>query len=259
MSAAACIYLYGIVDRSLDDRCLRDWMLDGVSDGARLEMTSAGRIAAVHTDMSAEELSGVDAEVVEGSRLAELARRHDAVITSLASLGAVLPVRLGTLLPERAALATLLQEEHTGLADALDNVRGCAEWQVRVARAAAPAEAPEPVEPAAVAVGGGTVYLLDRRRARRRAVEQYERFYSVLEAVDEALALLAKDTAGPLLATGSARRRSYLVPQAEQPAFVSIVEQGVAQLTEVGGDLRVRGPLPPYSFSGVQLGGGARE
>src|SRR5436305_328042 len=99
------------------------------------------RIAAVHTEMAPGDLSGIDAELVEGSRLAELARRHDAVVTALGCLGAVLPVRLGTLLPERAALATLLQDGHTGLADALDNVRGCAEWQVRVAPGAAPAAA----------------------------------------------------------------------------------------------------------------------
>lgn len=254
MSEPTCIYVYGIVDGSSDDGAL-----DGFREGTRLDVTPAGRIAAVHTEMKGAELAGVDAEVAERSPLAELARRHEEVVTALAARGAVLPVRLGTLFPGRDALVKVLQDGHAGLVDALDAVRGCAEWQVRVTRTAAPTAVTEPGETDPATVRGGSVYLLDRRRSRRRAVEQHERLCAVLEGIDQALSFLAKDSAGPLLAAGSARRRSYLVPDSERGAFVAIVEQGAAQLMDVGADVRLSGPMPAYSFADVRFGSATSE
>lgn len=234
------LYLYGIVDR-----LIHPGLLAGAARGGQLDVTAAGRIAAVHTEIDAGELAELEPDIREGSRLADLARRHDEVVTALALAGPVLPMRLGTVLADRAALGGLLESTHAGLTEALDRLRGRAEWRVRVTGAGNPGD--QPAESAA----SGTAYLFARRAARRRADDQR----AAIAALDEALTSLADATAGPrLAAAGPSPARSYLVPGSIQEAFVAVAEEGVARLAEVGGTALLLGPSPAYSFADLQLG-----
>src|SRR4051794_22821732 len=97
-----CIYIYGVVDRSSPPAVLL-----AASGGAALQMTEVGPLAAIHSWIDPSELDDLDADIAEGSRLAALVRHHDDVVQALAAAGAVLPVRLGTLVPDQAALTKL--------------------------------------------------------------------------------------------------------------------------------------------------------
>ena len=56
----------------------------------------------MHSAIDPDELADLDLDLDEGSRLADLVRRHDEVVMALALAGPVLPMRLGTVLPDRS-------------------------------------------------------------------------------------------------------------------------------------------------------------
>lgn len=250
--SSRCLYVYGIVDSLIPPG-----LLVGAARGAELELTGAGRIAAVHSAIDPDELADLDLDLDEGSRLADLVRRHDEVVMALALAGPVLPMRLGTVLPDRSALAQLLADEHAGLADALDRIRGRGEWQLRVRRLAegeTPATAAQDAE-VGTGVGAGTAYLLGRREARRRTTEQRESVRAVMDALDESLSRFADAATGPgYAAPGPLVSRAYLVSELLQESFVTAGSDGITALWELGCDVQLRGPLPAYSFADIRLG-----
>lgn len=237
-----CLYVYGLIDRPILPE-----MLVGATRGSELSTTAVGRVAAVHTEADPHEFDGLAAEVVEGSRLAGLARHHDEVVTALALAGPVLPMRLGTLVPDEESLARLLRNAHAAIADALERVRGRAEWELRVAR---PADGGREPGAAAQPRGSGMAYLQSRRAARDRgaAVD------AAVQALDEALSFWADAAAGSPMAHPPAAR-VYLVDDSAHPDFAVAGRQGIAELAALGCAAELRGPRPPYSFADVQLGG----
>jgi hypothetical protein len=241
-TAQRCLYVYGLVDPVLSME-----LLVGATRGSELATTTVGRVAAVHTETDAREFDGLAAEVREGSRLADLARHHDEVVTALALAGPVLPMRLGTLVPDQDLLARLLREAHAAIADGLERVRGRAEWELRVAR---PADGgPEPGA-AAQPRGSGAAYLQSRRAARDRGAATD----AAVQALDEALTFWADAAAGSPMARPPVAR-VYLVDESARPDFCEAGQQGIAELAALGCAAELRGPRPPYSFADVQLGG----
>lgn len=240
---AACLYVYGIVERSAHS----------VMDGAtlreeRLSTTVVGRVAAVHSLIDPAELEGIDADIEEGSRLASLVRRHDAIVQSLHAAGPVLPVRLGTLLPDEDALTRLLRESEGDIVRALDRVRDHDEWDLRVT-AADRTDDPQQEQPRT-----GTDYLMGRRAARERETQHRESTETAVRGLDEQLQALAAGTAGSASAFGGVvLARSYLVARAGQDAFVAAAEQGIDELHRLGCTAVLRGPLAPYAFADVRL------
>lgn len=238
-----CFYLYGMVDG-----LIHRGLLIGAARGAELDLTVVGRVAAVHSTVDPHDFADLQPELEEGSRFAELVRRHDEVVTALALAGPVLPARLGTLLPNRASITQLLEQGHASLADALDRIRGHAEWRldVRCTRSAESA-APEQLS--------GTAYLQTRRAAREHTEQQRALLRTAIESLDEALTFFADDATGLQLGnSGLSARRAYLVPDSVQQSFVAAAEQGTAHLDRNGCSVRVIGPLPAYSFADLQLG-----
>jgi hypothetical protein len=238
------LYLYGIVDRAIHPALIAG----AIRDGRTLDTTGAGRVAAVHADIDPDELAGLEPDLTDGSALAALACHHDEVVTALALTGAVLPVRMGTLLPDRDALVALIEDDQAGLADALDRVRGRAEWRARVV---ATGDAEDTRGSSVPREDSGTAYLLGRRAERQKAGERR----AALAAVDEALAFHADAAAGPLLASAArATARAFLVGETMQDDFVAAAEDAIPLLARFGCALELRGPLPAYSFADLELG-----
>lgn len=220
-------YVYGIVDA--------DVSVPG-TDGLRL--TRSGRVAAVHGEMQAAQLEGIEQDLSEDGRLAVLARRHDDVVRTLADAGTVLPVRLGTAFPDQAALAAVLADAEPSLAAELDRMRGRHEWELRI-RAGRPS-----TEPAA----SGTAYLM----ARRDETRARDGLHDALASVDQTLRGFADATTGPdPAATGMSR--SYLVPEAAAADFTAATAAAASELETRGCVTRLSGPLPPYRFVAVRL------
>jgi hypothetical protein len=242
---ARCLYLYGIVDGMIPPG-----LLAGAARGAPLEMTEAGRIAAVHTELDTAEFAAIEPDVREGSPLAELARRHDEVVTALALAGPVLPARFGTLLADRAVLSRLLEDGQVGLAQALDRVRGHAEWRLTIECESSDDSGAESAE-----ATSGSAYLLARRDERARTVQRRSQLRTAMESLDNILASFADETTHLRLGgSGASARRAYLVPESSQQSFLTAADEVAAELSRAGCTVRLVGPLPAYSFADIELG-----
>jgi hypothetical protein len=245
-----CVYVYGIVDSSI-----QPGMLIGAARGPELELTSVGAVAAVHCRIDTSEMTDLEPEIVEGSRFAQLVRRHDEVVTALALAGPVLPVRFGTLLADCDRLTEALTDGEQQLSSALDRVRGCAEWQLRVTPPTS--EMSDQVHPAsngAASAGPGTLYLLGKRDARRRAVDRHSQVVEAVRALDAELSERAHECAGPAL-SGASGKRAYLVGHTEQGDFLTVCGHAAEALERLGCTVTLHGPLAAYSFTDVRLGG----
>jgi hypothetical protein len=248
---AECIYVYGMVDA-----VIHPGLLQGAARGAQLELTTVGRVAAVHSWIDPAQLQDMEPEIAEGSRLAQLVRKHDEVVTALALAGPVLPARLGTLLPDVGSLSKILGDTEDSIADGLERVRGRAEWDLRVTSPELPEAAPdgEPVLAHSGRQQSGTAYLLGRREARRRAAQLRGDVYAAVTGVDECLAGLADESTGTVAADPHRPvARAYLVQQERQDEFVAAGRAGVTELERLGCAAALRGPLPAYSFADVRL------
>jgi gas vesicle protein GvpL/GvpF len=160
------------------------------------------------------------------------ALRHGAVVDALARANdAVLPVRFGTWFESDDRLGTEIAARAAVLRQALEQVRGCAELGVRVARdGSVRADAPAPT---------GTAYLRERLAAK----QDEERMATL---VDARLAALARASArrdpGDQLFNGA-----YLVESDKVEPFRSAVGTLAAEQPEL--TIVVTGPWPPYSFA----------
>jgi hypothetical protein len=244
-----CAYVYAIVDAAI-----HPGLVAGAARGAALELAAVDDVAAVFSWIDPAELEDLEPDVAEGGRLAKLVRRHDDVVMALALAGPVLPVRLGTLMPDRASLQKILTRSRQVLVEALDRVRGRAEWDMRVMPASGlPDHADEPAL-AHAGADAGTNYLLGRRDARRRESALRESLASAVAALDARLAALADAANGVPSAPGRGPASlTYLVADQAQEAFVSAAQEGIDELRRLGCTAALSGPLPAYSFVGVKL------
>ncbi|MBW3619313.1 MAG: GvpL/GvpF family gas vesicle protein [Actinobacteria bacterium] len=224
-----------------------------------LRVVTAAGLAAVLCDVEVAALAGLsDPDPDAFELLADVARAHDAILAALAAEGPVLPLRLGTLLPDDAAVTAVLAANTVELTDELDRVAGHHEWAVTVHRidtpAAATAEVPEagPVS--------GRAYLearlaqlgarAHRRDARARlADELHAALATTAVDADRVSTRPLEDVAPPLL------HGVYLVTDDALPRFDEAVEALRADHPEAVID--VSGPWPPYHFTTVDLGSGA--
>jgi Gas vesicle synthesis protein GvpL/GvpF len=163
---------------------------------------------------------------------------HEAVVESAGEKGrAVLPLRLGTVLPDEAAVVGLVDERAQEFTRALDRVRGAVEIGVRAAvTEGAPEPKPETNE------RPGTAYLMTRLAQKQRGDE-------VIDLVHRPLADLAREHVRLDRSIGdfSSVRLAYLVDEDAVEPFQERVQDLEAELDHVR--LACTGPWPPYSFA----------
>ena len=220
------------------------------SDPIELELSAGGPVAAVYSWVDPSDFDDLEADVSEGSRLAKLARRHDGVVRALADKGAVLPVRLGTLFSDAVSLTELLDQTADDLAAELDRVRDCDEWDLRV-RAHLEKAVDRPTIPADES---GTAYLMRRRNEREQAATAQAAISTAMSAADNALTALAQEVAELAVdASAMAMSRGYLVRTQRAAEFEKVVAELANELEGHSCDVRISGPLPPYSFVKIRL------
>lgn len=220
-------------------------------------VTTAG-LGAVLCDVEVAALAGLaDPDPDSFELLADVARAHDAILAELAAEGPILPLRLGTLLPDDAAVTIVLEAHAAELTAELDRVTDHHEWAVTVHRLDAPAA------PAADVPDGGPVsgraYLEARQaqleaRAHRRdtRAQLADELHAALAATavdaDRVSTRPLEDVAPPLL------HGVYLVADGAVPRFDEAVDALRVEHPEALVD--VSGPWPPYHFTTVDLGSG---
>ena len=166
---------------------------------------------------------------------------HEAVVESAGESGAaVLPLRLGSILPDKDSVVALVEGRAEEFAHALDRVRGAVEIGVRAA--VVTGGEPEPASAEAES-GPGTAYLMKRLAQKQRGDE-------VIDLLHRPLADLARDHVrlDRSIADDSAVRLAYLVDEDAIEPFQELVRSLESELGHV--QLACTGPWPPYSFAG---------
>jgi|GEM_PF-1577294 len=284
------LYAYGITDAATDTRDIV-----GLDGRTPVETLPVGDTALVTSTIDLALLAGLESEVTETGqlsetgRLAELASRHDRVMRLLLDRGPVLPLRFGTVLPDRERARRLLRASADDLAGELDRVRGHREWGLRVTPAQhdddiddesrdvtagqasreTGAEADGEERRAATRTGAaaddgatptseggtGTAYLSARREELRRAALREERLTELTRRVHDQLAVLSSEVTIRSGRPGPGRlSAAYLIASAAQDEFLDAAAAATRELTEAGCEARLTGPWPPYSFVRLTLG-----
>ncbi|MDT3446376.1 MULTISPECIES: GvpL/GvpF family gas vesicle protein [unclassified Pseudofrankia] len=274
------LYAYGITDAVTDTRDIV-----GLDDRTPVETLPVGEAALVASTIELGLLAGLEDEVSEtgrlseSGRLADLAGRHDRVMRLLLARGPVLPLRFGTVLPDRTRAERLLRASAGELVGELDRVRDHREWGLRVTPrddedddatgndAASNADGGDARTAEAVAASGdsdetptggggsGTAYLSARRADLRRAAEREERLTELTRRIHGELAALASDVAIRSGRPGPGRLdAAYLVASVKEDGFLDAADTAARELADAGCEARLTGPWPPYSFVRLTLG-----
>jgi hypothetical protein len=172
---------------------------------------------------------------------------HEDVVEDLMDRSAVLPMRLGSTLPDEAAVRATLRERRREFEGALERVRGAVELGVRALIDGEQKEGPtvEPAEPstgmAGNEAGPGTAYMFARLERERRGASAAARIHEPLATLARQSTRRLGSQPQPLL------HASYLVDRERVEAFRARVEQLSDEEDEA--TIVCTGPWPPYSFS----------
>jgi len=166
----------------------------------------------------------------------ELLVAHDRVVRRLcraASEAAVLPLRFGSTVPDRAALEALLAPLDALIGRAFDRVRGAVQLTMRVTGRRAPPRAPSRE------AGPGTRWLM--RRIAAQSVPEIEALTEATKAfVREAKA--ERHDRPPLVASVY-----HLVAREDLSRWRAAVRRALPELRGVR--VSITGPWPPYAFA----------
>ena len=217
------LYLYAIADpgTQVDVRGLRDADVRSV------------RAAGVEVLVSEHEKIEPKADVDE-------LWAHETVVEAAGDEGgAVLPLRLGCMLPDEEAVVALVEERAQEFTSALDRVRGAVELGVRAAVTDGASEVEEEAESSE---GPGTTYLMTRLAQKQRGDQ-------VMDLVHRPLADLAREHVRLDRSIGdpSSVRLAYLVDEEAVEPFQERIQDLETKLEHVR--LACTGPWPPYSFA----------
>jgi hypothetical protein len=178
--------------------------------------------------------------------------RHEAIVEALMSQHAVLPVRFNTVLPDEAAVLSMLATHYGSFASDLARLRGRVELSLRVLcnrdlAGPAPALTQAPTGASNRGANSGYAYMLarlDEERGSRARLRQAEAVAAELQAH---LGGLAADSCQRLLGAPSTLLTvAYLVGRDQIPLFKAEV-QGL-QTAHPEWQLVCTGPWPAYNF-----------
>ena len=214
------IYLYAITDAADEPD------VPGL-EGAPLHTIRDGRLAVVASEHDGLRLRAAEEELWA----------HETVVEALMEAGAVLPVRMGSVVENPDAVLALLRERGRDFSQALDEVRGAVEIAVRAAVDPEPA----PRATSGPDAGPGAAYMLDRLDRKQRVEEAGARIHASLEP-------LARDHT-PIASSHErmALRTAYLVDRELVDDFAETAERVGDELDGV--TVACTGPWPPYSFA----------
>ncbi len=172
----------------------------------------------------------------------------------------MLPLRFGTVVADEDGARRLLRTHAATARELLDRIGDAREWGIRLVRTLTAADQdPVLAGPGATADGlTGTQFLARRRQATQRA--RGRRRAPPAPPPRRWRTALAPHTTDRLRRGGAAGSSllldlAYLVPAAEEAAFLAEVERLTGELTSDGLTLEVTGPWPPYSFAALTVGG----
>jgi hypothetical protein len=240
-------YLFGVVGQ---DAHLPGTELPRLPGGGPLRLLPIGVAQALVCDVDPATFESLREPGPAGlDLLAAAAHAHDAVLARFVD-APVLPLPLGTVLPDDDAVTGLLARHADGLRAELDRLTGTAEWAVTVRTVEEPA-ADDTAPPTS-----GRDYLEARRAARSQREGRWadqERLTAALHGPLAACAIAAEEIASRPLeeAAPPLLHGVYLVADDARDRFVSTV--AYLRTEHPGTIIEVTGPWPPYHFAALDL------
>ena len=254
---ALATYLFGVVEpraRAPEDGTPR------LPGGGPPRVLAGTHCAAIVADVDPTVFDGLHETGSEGlDLLAEAARAHDEILARVAAAGPVLPLRLGTVLPDDGAVVSLLDRNAQSLTAELDRLTAHAEWAVTV-------QVLEDIGDSGGAdhrtATSGRDYLEQRQRSLRERDSKWEHEEDLAAAVHAPLALQAvdairierrpfQDAAPPLL------HGVYLVRDDDFERFQDALT--AARDAHPQAVIELSGPWPAYHFSDLDLSDESEE
>jgi hypothetical protein len=193
--------------------------------------------------------------------LERVAREHEAVLDQALTSGTIVPLRLCTLFDGEESVRRMLEQEGDGFRRTLELLAGREEWGVKVlldpaklSEAARAEGGEEP--PGAEGLGAGGAYMLRRRQERETrelagslARGVAEQVHSRLEEL--ALAAVSRPPQNRELSGHEGEmvlNAAYLVEAERVAELRALVNELAAEHGELGADIELTGPWPPYNF-----------
>ncbi|MEU0839088.1 GvpL/GvpF family gas vesicle protein [Streptomyces sp. NPDC005962] len=259
------VYAYAVL-RPTPEAARAVAALRGVAD-EQVGLVETGDLAAAVGPVPAEEFGEepLKARLEELTRLESLARGHHGVVSALAPLGAVLPLRLATVYRDEDRVRQTLQERRDEFLPLLERLTGRVEWGVKVYTDAKDTGGGEEASGAPEDGSGdaglspGRAYLAARRRRRRGAEDAWQAAVRTAARIaDEAGEIAVERVAhrpqrGELAGVGGGEpgeniaNDAYLVPADRAADFRARVL--AAAEGQEGVRVEVTGPWAPYSFA----------
>ncbi|MFF0430926.1 GvpL/GvpF family gas vesicle protein [Streptomyces sp. NPDC004327] len=233
------LYVYSVI--AAEHPCRLDGLTGVGTEPAPVRAVTAGRLRAVVSD--------VDEEIRPRRR--DLAV-HQEVQDRLMADGTVLPLQFGYTAPDDQAVAQVLLEQADGYLEALERLRGCAEYQVKASQ-------DEDVLLREILYasdrarqlndrirGGDPDPRLPLELGELVAAEVRDRREDLAAGLIRSLVPLARDHSVRAPADGDILNISLLVHDDDKNAFLEAEARLAEQVEDV--EFRFNGPLPPYSF-----------
>ncbi len=242
-------YVFGVVGA---EATLPTDPLPALPGGGPVRLLSTSGPQAVVCDVDPEAFAVLREPTPDGLELlGEAANVHDQVVTGFVD-GPVLPLGLGTVLPDDDAVIDLLTRHAESLDGELERIRGCGEWALTVHEAVPLARA----EPAAPAAASGREYLQQRRAALDERDTRWQEQEHVAERIHTPLADLSLDAvtvaARPLEdADPPLLHAVYLVADSSHERFLATADAIAEEHPTLAVELT--GPWPPYHFTALDL------
>lgn len=229
-------YLYGVTATDGPSAAPRD--LRGI-DEAEIRLLGDGELRLVVSPLRRDI---EDLQQAEPEFALDAVQRHDVVLSALARLLPVVPVRFGTVLPDDAAADELLADPGGALSAALTAVTGADEWVIRVDTL----DPTRTVDNGAGELTPGHAFFARKRSEAQARTDARARAATAVEDLTRRLAPLVRDARElPPREPTTVARIAYLVDRRETDRFLATA--GSCD----GASTAVQGPLPPYRFVAV--------
>jgi hypothetical protein len=244
-------YVYGVVSSETE----LTGALQGVDPAHPATMVSEGALAAVASRVPLEEFDEAQLREHLGDMawVEKTARAHDAVLERVREQTTVIPMRMCTIYRTDGGVREMLRREAEPLLEAIEHLRGTAEWGVKAFIDPEPSAAtPDP----AAGAPSGAAYMQRKRTERERRARALEAADEAAVRIHERLSSLAGDAQVLALQRPEASGHrgamifngAYLVAEEDAGVFHDAVRALQVELEPEGFELEPTGPWPAYNF-----------
>jgi Gas vesicle synthesis protein GvpL/GvpF len=228
---------------------------EGFVPGGRLAVLRQGHVAAIVNILPSILADGTIATEIfaDADRAAQLAIKHNALLTALAVQTDILPVRLGAAYADEAAVRAMLADQENLFVTALGRIGGAVEFAVRMT---ALTELETEKQPAISDAMSGRGYLkargavADRRRQAGEIIATASRRVLIALGHDAVEQAVIKPRRGsPEAVPKRLLDIALLIRRDTLETFAARVVAAQAEAAQSGFKLSVSGPWPAYSFA----------